>query len=51
MKVVLEPGNRFGHKTRSIDIAVPQATSIWEMSLEFLPVSPVEVQKEKGKTL
>lgn len=44
MKVALKPG--FGHKTRGVDAAVPQATSVWEMSLKFLPVSPVEVKKK-----
>lgn len=51
MKVVLEPGSRFGHKTRCADTAVTQATSIREMSLEFLPLSPVEVREKKWKTL
>lgn len=50
MKVVLKPGSRFGHKTRGADTAVTQATSIREMSLEFLPLSPVEVQEKKWKT-
>lgn len=44
--VALKPGSRFGHKIRGVDTAVLQATSIWEMSLKFLPLSPVEVKKK-----
>lgn len=41
LKAVLQPGTGFGHETRGADTAVPQAATIREMSLEFLPVSPV----------
>lgn len=40
-KAVLEPGTGFGHEAGGVHTAVPQAAALGEMSLEFLPVSPV----------
>lgn len=47
MEAVLEPRGWFGQWARSVDAAVPQAASVWEMSLEFLPVSPAEEKRER----
>lgn len=42
LKAVLKSGGRFGHEAGGIDGTVSEAAAVGEMSLEFLPVSPVE---------
>lgn len=49
VEAVLEPRARFGRQARYVDPAVPQAASICEMSLEFLPVSPAGEERQKVK--
>lgn len=38
----LRSGGRFGHQSGGVDPTVPQATTFWQMSLQFLPLSPAE---------